>query len=463
MKRKITARKIENKANQEYQASVGTGTWLNRAVSFNHNLSLNYQDRQNVKILMAHIGIKPRTENTTATEIIIANLLSAKVIIIPFLQSEWKQSPYTKAGPCSRNIITKMEKKGLIKMKKGYHFENNSRRSRIWAEEDSPLLHYFPKFPNQVLIKPVNLVVLKDEDGNLKPYEETAETKRIKKVLTQANKVNEQAIIRYGKYILHGHLVAKFKRKFTLYGRLHTMGCRHYQGYSEDERATFTINGNPVVELDFKGLHPNLLYAEEGLQSWQDPYSIILDDPDIEIRKTLRKGLKQALLALINGKGKYTTPKKKGRGHKKQWLSAETIAQKAIHHVIWYDKATYAKCKEKGWEITPTKRLKMKEAARLRAALAAKGITEAKQLIDAFKQAHPKIAHRFCTGDVGMKLMNKDSKIALDIIEHFTSQGIPILCVHDSFIVQAQHRNELKKVMKQTYKKHTNGFRIGVD
>jgi hypothetical protein len=308
------------------------------------------------------------------------------------------------------------------------------------------------------LIKPVNLVVLKDEDGNLKPYPETARTKEIKKVLTQANKVNEQAIIRYGKYILHGHLVAKFKRKFTLYGRLHTMGCRHYQGFSEDERATFTINGDPVVELDFKGLHPSLLYAEEGLQSWQDPYSTIVDDPD----KSIRPVLKQALLALINGKGKWTKPKP-GRGHKKQWLSAETIAQKAIHHVIWYDKATYAKCKEKGWEITPTKRLKMKEAARLRAALAAKGITEAKQLIKAFEDAHPKIAHRFCTGDVGMKLMNKDSRIALDIIEHFTSQGIPILCVHDSFIVQEQHKKELEKVMKQTYKKHTNGFRIGVD
>jgi len=454
--------KVEKKAYEEYQAEIGKGTWLNRAVSFNHNLNLRYQDRQKVKKLMDDIGIRPRKENTTALENIIANLLfTNRPVIIPFLQSEWKQSPYTKAGPCSRNIITQMERKGLIRMKKGFQFENISRRSRIWPTER--FLAYFPKFPNQVFINPVNLVVLKDENGKLKEYDETAETRRIKKILTKANDVNEQASIRYGKYVLHGHLVAKFKRKFTLYGRLHTMGCRHYQGYNEDERARFTINGDPVIELDFDGLHPNLLYASENLQSWQDPYSIIVDDPDKEIRKTLRKGMKKALLALINGKEKWTKPKQKGRGHKKQKLSAENIAQKAINKIIWYDKSTYAECKEKGLEITPTKRLKMKEAARLRSALEAKGITEAKQLIKAFKDAHPKIAHRFCTGDVGMKLMNKDSKIALDIVQHFTNQGIPILCVHDSFLVQEQHRDELEKVMKRAYKKHTNGFRIGVE
>ena len=35
-----------------------------------------------------------------------------------------------------------------------------------------------------------------------------------------------------------------------------------------------TINGEPVVELDFSGSHPHLLYAMEGLQLEGDPYGL---------------------------------------------------------------------------------------------------------------------------------------------------------------------------------------------
>jgi hypothetical protein len=57
--------------------------------------------------------------------------------------------------------------------------------------------------------------------------------------------------------------------------------------------------------------------------------------------------------------------------------------------------------------------------------------------------------------------MNADSKIALDVINHFAKKNISILSIHDSFIVQAQYKIELYNTMKAVYKKHT-GFDINI-
>ena len=76
--------------------------------------------------------------------------------------------------------------------------------------------------------------------------------------------------------------------------------------------------------------------------------------------------------------------------------------------------------------------------------------------MQAFFDVHKSIAHYFCNGkESGLRIVNKDSKIALDIINHFVKQGRPILCIHDSFIVEQKYKNELKNVMKKTYTKHT--------
>jgi len=49
-------------------------------------------------------------------------------------------------------------------------------------------------------------------------------------------------------------------------------------------------------------------------------------------------------------------------------------------------------------------------------------------------------------------LTNYDSKIANDILLHFAKKGILVLCIHDSFIIQRIHKDELLKVMKKFYK-----------
>ena len=43
--------------------------------------------------------------------------------------------------------------------------------------------------------------------------------------------------------------------------------------------------------------------------------------------------------------------------------------------------------------------------------------------------------------------MNKDSMIANMVIDYFVQQDIPVLCIHDSFIVQHDKRKELETAL----------------
>ena len=59
---------------------------------------------------------------------------------------------------------------------------------------------------------------------------------------------------------------------------------------------------------------------------------------------------------------------------------------------------------------------------------------------------------------VGIKLQNRDGRMAIDILSHFANKGIPVLPVHDSFIIAASYGDELKDVMQKVYSAPNNGF-----
>lgn len=80
--------------------------------------------------------------------------------------------------------------------------------------------------------------------------------------------------------------------------------------------------------------------------------------------------------------------------------------------------------------------------------------------MEKFEQAHKSISNYFYNGQ-GNKIMNKDAKIALEICSWFVEKEIPIIPIHDSFIVQTKYEEKLKKMMKRVYKKQT-GFDIEI-
>lgn len=165
-----------------------------------------------------------------------------------------------------------------------------------------------------------------------------------------------------------------------------------WQLIPSEYRSSISINGQPVVEYDFSAMAIRLLYAKIGIQPPVDPYDLGLTTKNVD---ETRKILKRFVLAITNDKGGKFRLKKK---------EYQTLG---IDH---------------------------------------EGLT--KRL---FKK-HPQISQFFFC-DSGVELQFLDSQIAEQIMLKGLQQGILILSVHDSFIVQQQHQQSLMTIMKDVYQR----------
>ena len=77
--------------------------------------------------------------------------------------------------------------------------------------------------------------------------------------------------------------------------------------------------------------------------------------------------------------------------------------------------------------------------------------------LDKFKKVHDPIAKYLNTG-VGLKLQNLDSRITATILKVMTSNEIPCLPVHDSYIVRERDSDFLLEFMKESYEQIMKGF-----
>jgi hypothetical protein len=200
----------------------------------------------------------------------------------------------------------------------------------------------------------------------------------------------------------------KFVRRIFSRGSWQMHG-RFYGGWwqqigSELRRHIF-INGNPTVEVDFKSMHVALLNAQLGANVVYDPYKADVDlFPKLD-RNVVRGWCKSLVLTAINAKDRAST---------------------------------YSAFRSDAKTGSPEKRLKNIQLARL---------------LDAFIAKNPHLEDYLCS-DQGITLMNKDSMIAADIMNALTDKGIPVLTVHDSFIVQRHHFSDLRIAMVMASLKH---------
>lgn len=183
-----------------------------------------------------------------------------------------------------------------------------------------------------------------------------------------------------------------------------SFGChgRFYGGWwtriPSDMRKDIFIDGQPTHEVDFKSLHIHLLSARSGVLLPADPYRLpiqLFDDLDAD---TQRKWMKALILHSINSK-------------------STKEAFKAFRHDAKYGDP-------------------MKNATDKQLQL----------LLSEFIKCYPHL-EKFLCSDQGIYLMRQDSDIAAEVIRLMTRRGIPVLCVHDSFIVDVFHWVELREAM----------------
>jgi len=211
---------------------------------------------------------------------------------------------------------------------------------------------------------------------------------------------------KYVRRVFSGGVQSDWKLNGRFYGGWWQQIDKYY-------RSQIYINDEPTYEYDLKALHPTLLSNRAGVELPEDPYALkdhIITHVD---RKTQRSYMKLLVLMAINAK----SPK---------------MAYAAFRDSMRGDPVAVS--------LTDT-------------------VLE--ELLTAFFLEHPHMEKYLCKG-LGLELMGIDGQIANMVIDHFTQQSVPVLCIHDSFIINYRLGDELQHVVREaTYQ--LTGYRIKQD
>lgn len=192
------------------------------------------------------------------------------------------------------------------------------------------------------------------------------------------------------------------------------LGGRFYGGWwtncRKELRGEILIDDHPTIEVDFGSLHPNLLYAREGIDMWAElkdgPYVInpvsFEDQPD-----RLRLLAKQIMLILLNVEDRNSIP---------------------------------AAFRDRQAAGSPLKKLTNEEVF---------------EVVDQLETLNAPISRHFASG-IALELQFIDSKIAARVVNQFVDLNVPVLVVHDSFIVPQGWEEELEAAMDIAFRAETD-------
>ena len=179
-------------------------------------------------------------------------------------------------------------------------------------------------------------------------------------------------------------------------------GGRFYGGWWQNIpkafRSKLIVDGKRMVEFDYSNLHPTILYLQEGLEPPRDSYSLVIAEnlQDVQTnRAALRSMIKKAFNAMLN-------------------------ANKPMRNAP-------------GGVVPKDFGLKWS------------------QVSDAVLKSHEGIAHHFYSG-AGLRLQKVDSQIAEKVLLHFAERRLPILPLHDSFLMHHGFEKELPNAMRKAFK-----------
>jgi hypothetical protein len=242
------------------------------------------------------------------------------------------------------------------------------------------------------------------------PYEDTVDTVRMR------------ADVKAYLDLLRNHNIQHPKKTFTdsqtyrakrVFRNTFDQCGRIYAGWWQssvrsEARTLITIDGEETVELDFCNYQVRVAKALIGIDYSEDGYNL----PGYR-SKTGRKILKNVLLFMFNCCSRLRTTR---------------AAQKAIN------------------DNTELKKFWLR-----------KGRPKMSTLVEKMEKKHADISQWFFSenGSKGLELQFHDSEICMNIINIFVEKKIPILTIHDSFIVQKKHQSLLAETMVDAFEQYT--------
>ena len=301
-----------------------------------------------------------------------------------------------------------LESAGLIEHRRTKASPRADLRSCIWPTERlASALH--ATGPNHLCLVPPPPIVLRDEHKHPIALPNSAPVRRLAKDVNEHNAFLDQVGIcvehpdvqvdAWGNILCRGQCHdGRRTRYFRVFNRNMQLGGRwfgpYWQNLPSDVRAALTIDGEPVVEEDFRACHLRLLSALHGIVIEADA-----GDP-FALPGHHRADLKLAFNVLINARSE--------------------------------DQARLALMGE------------------LRSDYGSATTAQVGSLIMAIQTAFPNFAASWFTG-IGRRLQNIDSDICARVQRGLRHAGIPCLSVHDSFIVPASNHEELRSTMDDEF------------
>lgn len=342
-----------------------------------------YTPNQSIQVvslqLTQAIGLKAKQAATI--QLIIENVLEAKTeyIAIPLGYESYQNQGrgFSITNKAMTKALGLLTEQGYITLYKGSQFSELC--TRIAPTSKLRLLINILK-GIKLKRRAAPLVVIKDE--NKKIIKPTKEQKaEVVKLAANVKLINKSLSKHKFTYNQAEYRVA-YKRVFNNSSLLD--GGRFYstsfQNIGQAERAKILIDGESVAEVDFKCLHPNLLYVQKTGKAFEgDAYNVPntkRDDVKIAFQLVLNTNSKTAAIASLRGKG----------------------------------------------------------------------VEDAEAVINALEVKHSAIAGAFYKG-VGVKLQAIDSTLAESIMLYAELEGVPLICIHDSFVCRASDEQWLRNVM----------------
>jgi hypothetical protein len=263
---------------------------------------------------------------------------------------------------------------------------------------------------NYLSSTPVMILRSRKDKGSMKelPIRMTAEMKQTERRIREYNNMLNAAIIEDE----DGNTLTNVYTRIWSWGSMKLSG-RWYGSVvniPRVDRLGIKINGSKVVEIDYVGIHPRILWAMYGKSLLEFPHDIYTEIANVKSAVD-RKISKLALLIYLNAFDTRT---------------AQLAIQGEINELSTKEKDEYTLGK-------------------------AKDVLS--KMIEWF-EFHGMDVKQDYQGEnnIGLLLQNKDSELAGFVIKHLCMINVPVLVVHDSFIVPEQNQHITEQVMAESFK-----------
>jgi hypothetical protein len=290
-------------------------------------------------------------------------------------------------------VLNYLNDHNYIEIHKGFYNEKISMQTRVTPKPKiKKLIKKIGITKAQITLdRNIERIILKDTKQNKKKLKDYDENKAIEEM--------RQFILEYESFIscykirFKDEVIKKiiFKRVFN--NNSFENGGRYYSWYqnipSEERSVLMSCDNSPLVEIDYSGLHINMLYALNELPPYEN------DVYTVKGYEEYRNIFKIALQIAINAKDEKTAL---------QGMRSHLVNHK-LHRTI-----------------------------------------DAKEILNVFRDKHEKISEYFFSG-IGLYLQYLDSNMVTYVLKEALKYNIPLLPVHDSFLTRKQDLEFTNKLM----------------